>query len=144
LEIHPVGIVIAQIKQLQARHVSRLIKEQIGSHSLNGAQFNILYELWREDDITISELSYRTKLANTTLTTMLDRLEKMGYITRKSNPNDRREIRIILKEECEELKDQYSEISRIMQSVNFKGFTEEEEKQLRGYLDRIKHNLEEF
>lgn len=144
MKIHPVGIVIAQIKQLQARHVSRLIKEQMGSDSLNGPQFNILYELWREDNITISELSYRTKLANTTLTTMLDRLEKMGYIIRKSNPNDRREIRIMLKEQSEQLKEQYNEILRIMHSVNFKGFTEEEEQQLRAYLDRIKQNLEEF
>ncbi len=144
MKIHPVGIVIAQIKQLQTRHISRLIKEQIGSDSLNGPQFNILYELWRKDNITISELSNRTKLANTTLTTMLDRLEKLGYITRKPNPDDRREIRIMLEDKSQELEYQYDEICRIMHSVNFKGFTEEEEQQLRGYLDRMKQNLEEF
>ena len=126
MKIHPVGIVIAQIKQLQTRHISRLIKEQIGSDSLNGPQFNILYELWRKDNITISELSNRTKLANTTLTTMLDRLEKLGYITRKPNPDDRREIRIMLEDKSQELEYQYDEICRIMHSVNFKGFTEEE------------------
>lgn len=144
MKIHPVGIVIAQIKQLQARHISRLIKEGIGSDSLNGPQFNILYELWREDNITISELSNRTKLANTTLTTMLDRLEKMGYIIRKPNPEDRRAIRVMLQKQSKELETKYEEVCMIMHNVNFKGFTEEEEKQLHGYLDRMKQNLEEF
>ena len=82
MSTYPVGILLAQIKQLQSRIIERKLKETNNLDDLNGAQINILYHLWQQDDICISELSSRTKLANTTLTTMLERLERKGHITR--------------------------------------------------------------
>lgn len=43
---------------------------------------------------TPSELARYTGLTSGSTTAMLDRLEKIGYITRKSNPNDRRGVLI--------------------------------------------------
>ncbi len=81
------GFLISKIKQIQGRVFEKLLAEH-GISEFNGAQGRILFILWEQDNITISELSQKTGLAKTTLTGMLDRLEEMGHIQRKSSPND--------------------------------------------------------
>lgn len=140
----PVGVVMAQIKQLQGRIFERMLKENKNMDALNGAQINIIYQLWQEDNITISELSKRTQLANTSLTTMLDRLETHGQIVRCRNDENRREIRIKLTDKAKALKDHGSEILQAMHAINFNGFTPEEENQMYDFLNRMKSNLETY
>jgi len=48
---------------------------------------------------TPSEISKYTGLTTGATTTMLDRLVKKGFIIRKSNPNDRRGVKIEINEE---------------------------------------------
>ena len=119
----PVGLVMVQIKQLQSRIIEKLLKETLGEASINSAQINIMYQLWNEDNITISELSKRTQLANTSLTTMLERLEAQGQILRCRNDKNRREIRIQLTEHARSLQENTLEILTAMHSINFNGFT---------------------
>lgn len=140
----PVGVVMAQIKQLQSRIIERILKENTNMAALNGAQINIIYQLWQEDNITISELSKRTQLANTSLTTMLDRLESHGQITRCRNDENRREIRIKLTDQAKALKDHGYEILQAMHAINFNGFSKEQENQMYEYLNRMKSNLESY
>ena len=140
----PVGLVMVQIKQLQSRIIEKLLKETLGEASINSAQINIMYQLWDEDNITISELSKRTQLANTSLTTMLERLEAQGQILRCRNDKNRREIRIQLTEHARSLQENTLEILTAMHSINFNGFTLEEEKQMYDFLNRMKSNLETY
>lgn len=140
----PVGLVMVQIKQLQSRIIEKLLKETLGEASINSAQINIMYQLWNEDNITISELSKRTQLANTSLTTMLERLEAQGQILRCRNDKNRREIRIQLTEHARSLQENTLEILTAMHSINFNGFTLEEEKQMYDFLNRMKINLETY
>ena len=140
----PVGLVMVQIKQLQSRIIEKLLKETLSEDSINSAQINIMYQLWEEDDITISELSKRTQLANTSLTTMLDRLEAQGQILRCRNEKNRREIRIKLTEQARNLKDNALDILNTMHGINFNGFTSEEENQMYDFLYRMKSNLETY
>ena len=144
MEKMPVGVVMAQIKQLQSRIIEKMLKENTNMDALNGAQINIIYQLWQEDNITISELSKRTQLANTSLTTMLDRLESHGQIIRCRNDENRREIRIKLTDKAKALKDHGLEILQAMHDINFNDFTLEEENQIYDFLNRIKSNLETY
>ncbi|PHV69692.1 MarR family transcriptional regulator [Sporanaerobium hydrogeniformans] len=140
----PVGIVMAQIKQLQGRIIEKILKEEKCLEKVNGAQLNILYQLWNQDNITISELSKETLLANTTLTTMLDRLEAQGLILRCRNTENRREIRIKLTDTSKSMKLHTADILKTMHSINFNDFTPEEEEQMYIYLERMKKNLEAY
>jgi len=68
------GFLISQIKQISGRIFEKLLSNA-GVDAFNGAQGRILYVLWQEDNIPIAELSKKTGLAKTTLTSMLDRME---------------------------------------------------------------------
>ena len=93
---------MTQIKQVSGRIFDKLLTNA-GMDAFNGAQGRILYVLWQNDNIPIVELSYKTGLAKTTLTSMLDRMEAANLISRVINPLDRRQIRIILTETAKEL-----------------------------------------
>ena len=71
------GFLVTKIKQVQGRVFERLLDEN-GISEFNGAQGRILFVLWGVDNIPISELSEKTGLAKTTLTSMLDRLRQRG------------------------------------------------------------------
>lgn len=59
---------------------------------------HILFTLFEEDDLTIKEIAERSELANSTLTGMLNRMEKGRLLTRRRDATDGRLIRVRLTE----------------------------------------------
>ncbi len=135
------GFLISRIKQTGTRIFDRMLVES-GIDAFNGAQGRILYVLWQSDEISISSLSSQTSLANTTLTSMLDRMENSGLIIRKPDPNDRRNRLIALTDKAKALQGDYEKISQRMSELYYIGFTESEVLQFESYLQRVLMNLE--
>ena len=135
------GYLISRIHQVGNRIFDRMLAEA-DIDAFNGAQGRILYVLWQEDGVSISEIAQRTGLANTTLTSMLDRMSEAELIRREAVPGDRRRQRVVLTEKARVLKEDYERISQRMNDVYYAGFTEEEYARLEGYLLRILSNLE--
>ena len=135
------GFLISRIKQVGTRIFDRMLADS-GIDAFNGAQGRILYVLWQNDEISISSLSAQTSLANTTLTNMLDRMENIGLIVRKPDPQDRRNRLIALTEKARGLQDDYTRISNKMNEIYYTGFTEKEIIQFEAYLQRVLDNLE--
>lgn len=136
------GFLVSQLKQIQGRVFEKLLDEA-NINEFNGAQGRILYVLWQTDSVPIVELSKKTGLAKTTLTSMLDRMEEAGLINRNYDREDRRQIRITLTEKSRELSGKYDEISEKMSEIYYKGFSDSEIEQFENYLIRIINNLNE-
>lgn len=136
------GFLITQIKQIGGRVFEKILQEENISE-FNGAQGKILYVLWQHDHISIIELSRLTGLANTTLTSMLDRMEAAGLLRRLPDPGDRRKNLIALTGKAENLKESYDKVSAKMHEVYFKNFSTEEILAFEGYLRRVADNVKE-
>ncbi len=134
------GFLISKIKQIQGRIFEKILIEY-GIDQFNGAQGRILFVLWEHDNIPITELSHKTGLAKTTLTSMLDRLEGSGHIQRVYNPDDRRTVRIQLTEAAKGLKDQYNQASEKMNEIFYEGFSNEEILAFDKSLEKVLNNL---
>lgn len=134
------GFLIGQIKQRQARIFERILNEH-GIQEFNGAQGRILYILWNHNNIPISEISERTGLAKTTLTSMLDRMEQAGLVCRVADDKDRRKVKVVITEKTRKLNDEYQEVSEQMNEIFYEGFTNDECTQFEDYLNRILTNL---
>lgn len=132
---------VSQIKQLSDRTLQKMLRDG-GIEDLNGPQGRILSVLWQEDSLSISELSNRTSLAKTSLTTMLDRLVERNYINRVFDNLDKRQVKITLTDKAKALKGDYDRISKDMNEVLYKGFTKEEVSQLESWLEKVRINLE--
>ena len=135
------GFLISRIKQVGGRLFDRMLSEA-DVDAFNGAQGRILYILWQKDGLTISQISAQTSLANTTLTSMLDRLEQSGLIVRSPSPTDRRALLIHLTDKAKSLQQDYDRISQQMNELYYLGFTDAEILQFEGYLTRILNNLQ--
>ncbi|MFW9947236.1 MAG: MarR family winged helix-turn-helix transcriptional regulator [Candidatus Odinarchaeota archaeon] len=137
------GFLIAKIHQLSQRIFARILKDA-NLTDLNPAQGRIMFVLWREDNISIHELSKRTLLSKSTLTSMLDRLEQSGFIKRVPSKEDRREILIQLADEDRLLQNKYVDVSRDMTKIFYNNFTEQEINDFENYLEKLLDNLIKF
>lgn len=137
------GFYISKIKQIQGRIFERLLAEQ-GIEEFNGAQGRILFVLWNNDDIPIKELSEKTGLAKTTLTGMLDRLEAQELTVRSYSQEDRRTVRIKLTQKARKLQKKYSKVSRQMNEIFYKGFSDEEIFAFEASLGKVLENLNNY
>jgi len=133
------GFLLAKIHQITNRIFNKMLKDY-GLDELNSGQGRLLFALWQRDNIPIRELSAQTQLTKSTLTTMLDRLENKGFLTRGTG-NDRRENIVKLSDKSKKLKEDYEKISGEMIDVFYGNLTEGERDNFEDYLRRILDNL---
>lgn len=134
------GFLIAKIHQVSGRIFAKILKAY-GVDQINPAQGRILFVLWKKDEIPISELAKKTQLSKSTLTSMLDRLEKAGHVTRVRPRKDRRTILLKLTEKDRRLQKIYSRVSDEMTDIFYREFSREEIDEFESYLKRILANL---
>jgi len=136
------GFLMAKIRQVAGRIFERMLKEY--DIEINSAQGRIMFALWQQDGISINELALKTQLKKSTLTSMLDRLEKMGYLKRQRSRIDRRKILIRRTEKDKALESKYVEVSQQMTKLYYKGFSKSEIDRFENDLARILNNLTDF
>lgn len=134
---------ISQVKHVQGRVFDKLLRAS-GVEAFNGPQGVILYVLWQVDGLDAVTLSKRTGLAKTTLTSMLNRMERKALIRREADPADRRRMRVFLLDAARALEEEYLRISAQMDALYFEGFADSETKALESALERVLQNLERY
>jgi DNA-binding MarR family transcriptional regulator len=81
----------------QLLHSNRqLMLKRFAEHGAHPGQTFCLRELARQDGMTQSELADRLQVARSTVTVMLQKMEKAGLIERRSDEQDQRFTRIYL------------------------------------------------
>ena len=136
------GFLISKIKSIGGRRFDKILQQK-NIDAFNGAQGKILYCLWQGNKMTATELSKKSGLAKTTLSAMLARMNEQGLIAIEESPTDKRSVTISLTPAAETLRAEYDNVTREIENIYYKGFTEEEVEQFESYLNRILNNLEE-
>lgn len=123
---------------------NRLLNKLLQDHHVNSftsEQGKILYQLWKEDGLTPTDLASRTGLALNTLSKMLQTMEGQGLVKRQAIVGDKRRKKIVLAELGRQAKDDSQRISQIMIDQIYKGFSSEEIEVFENQLRRILENL---
>lgn len=136
------GFLISKIKSIGGRRFDKILQEK-NIDAFNGAQGKILYVLWQGGDMTATEISARSGLAKTTLTAMLARMRDQGLVSVREKDGDRRSALVCLTPVAAALKSEYDDVSREMERIYYRGFSDEEAEQFEIYLKRVLHNLED-
>jgi DNA-binding MarR family transcriptional regulator len=111
-----------------------LMKENV---KVTTAQAGILFLIKQKSGQSMSELSQILSVDNSTLTGLVDRLERAGFVRRNSNPDDRRALNIDITEAgIRELEKAKVVIRRINEEIKA-GFSEQE-------MDSFKKVLQHF
>ena len=135
------GFLVTKVKQLSDRVFEKILNEK-KIDAFNGAQGRILYVLWQKDGISIKTLSEQCGLAITSLTSMLERMEKQGLLRRESDEKDKRKTLLFLTDRAYALREDYEDVSARMGTVFYEGFSEEEIRLFESFLRRVLDNLE--
>lgn len=138
---HEGGSLVSRVHQVSGRVFSRVLKKH-GIDELNPAQGRILYELWKEDNITQAELASRTKLEKSTLALMLDRLEEAGQVERHRDEADARRRLVRTTAENRKLHGAYEKASKEMNEIFYRGLPEAEIDRFERTLRKILANLD--
>lgn len=82
--------------------VTAELKDEFAAAGLDAVRpgyLGVLMSLWREDGLNVVELGRRAGVEPSTMTGLLDRMERDGMVVRRADPADRRAQRIYLTDE---------------------------------------------
>ena len=119
------------------RAMARLYRLRIARHGLTHTQFFLLIARYEGDGLSVGELAQRIAVDKPTMTGLLDRMERDGFIRRERDPEDRRAWRVYLTEKAKALKGALTEIYEEVNGLFLSGLTEEEQGALEGILAKI-------
>ena len=104
----------------------------------------LLENIFKKEGITQSELSNISLKKPATITTMINRLEHIGYINRVSDDSDKRIVRLYLTDLGRKKYYQLLNLKRSMSNNIFNGMSDEDISNIYNLLIKIKNNLEKI
>lgn len=110
------------------------ILEKLG---LTYTQYIAVVALWEEDNLTVSALGAKLFLESNTLTPILKKLETAGYLTRRRDPEDERQVRVSLTEAGRRLREKGLNMTLVKQT----GLPAEEFSRLQREVSNLRDNL---
>ncbi|MGA2401219.1 MAG: MarR family transcriptional regulator [Syntrophobacteraceae bacterium] len=120
-----------------SRKITRYYKEKVTSMGLTHGQFFLLVALYDEDGLLPSQLADKTALDRATITGLLDRLERDGWTERRTDPNDRRILRIHLTARALQAREVIVSIFEVTNGRFLGRFSPEEWSLFQSFLKRL-------
>jgi DNA-binding MarR family transcriptional regulator len=93
-----------------AHAFNRLYKPLLDRLGLTYPQYLVMLVLWAEDDQTVGAIGERLMLETSTLTPLLQRIERAGLIVRRRGAADSRQVRVALTEAGRALADRAGQV----------------------------------
>ena len=136
-EAESLDSLFAQICRLKHARIHTLL-EALG---LYRGQPSLLQALWEHEGLMHTELARRLQVQPATITKMLQRMEKAGFVERRPDPDDQRVSRVYLTEVGRAVRSDVQQVWRQLEEEAFAGFTLEERVLLRRFFLHIRENL---
>lgn len=132
-----IGFLVTDISRLIGVEYNRIMKP-IG---LTTPQFRMIIQLQREDGVTQSRLANLLAVGKVSISGLIDRLEKTGWIERRPDPNDRRSNLIFLTDKAHEIEDRMLDTGKELTKQTLKNLTAKQRAELIELLLTVKENL---
>uniref|UniRef100_A0A832A2G1 MarR family transcriptional regulator n=1 Tax=Desulfacinum infernum TaxID=35837 RepID=A0A832A2G1_9BACT len=121
-----------------SRSISRSYRERIAPYGLTQAQFFMLIALYEEDGVLPSRLAEKTHLDRPTVTGLIDRLERDGWVARRLDPEDRRSLRVFLTPKALEHRQALLAVYDEVNGFFLQKFSPEEWQRFQDFLNRLR------
>jgi len=86
----------AHLVKLAARGLARALQMRLTEHSVSYGHWTFLRILWDKEGLTQRELSARAGVMEPTTFAALKAMAQRGYVTRRRNPQSRKEMQVFL------------------------------------------------
>lgn len=131
------GVLVANIRNLLKNRLEKDLKE----YNVSPTESIIIRRLCEKDNLTQKELAKDTYFQQSSLTLIIDKLEKKGMVERRAKKNDRRAYLVCITNKGKELEQILKDTSRKVEEEALKGVDKETKEQLIEILKNIHSNL---
>jgi DNA-binding MarR family transcriptional regulator len=131
------GFLLAQVCRLHHARAHTLL-EELG---LYRGQPPMLFALWEQEGATHGELAVRLHVKPATITKMITRMEKAGFVERRPDSEDQRVSRVYLTDAGRSIQDRVEQVWRTLEEEIFEGLGGEERDLLRRLFLQMRENL---
>ena len=129
----------------QVAHLARLLGRELRTRlepfGVGAAQFAVLFELYQQDGLTQADLRTRLRVEQPTMANTLDRMERDGLVTRRSDPRDGRRARVLLTRQAHDLRAHVTAAVDAGNAVALRGLDQVEVDRFRATLALMTGNL---
>jgi len=118
----------------------RFITEELRAYHIQGiapSHGGILSALFEQRKLPMRSLAARIGRDKSTVTALVDKLIKLGYVKKEKGEEDRRENYIVLTKKGRDLEPVFNELSRTLIRRVYKDVSQEEQRVLIGILQRM-------
>lgn len=122
--------------------IGKQAKTMYAEYDLNKTQSGILFLLHKEKSMSQKDLARRLNVTPPSITSMIKKMEQDGYITRKTDEQDQRVMRLTLTDKGNSCIDYVKSVAERMDQKVFEGISAEEKMLFRRLLLQIIENLE--
>lgn len=131
---------IAKIKYLSDKYITERLNE-IGVDDLASSHGRILVVLLKYKSLTMSDLACKIEKDPSTVTTLVKKLIKLGYVQIVKDEKDKRSNKVKLTKEGMNLKDKICDISKNMYDVQYRDISDEDIVKFREILEKMLENF---
>ena len=132
-----IGVVISDVARLLRTEFDRRVRKL----GITRAQWLMLTRLHRKPGASHSELADMLEVEKATAGRMIDRLEANGWVTRRTEVDDRRVKRVYLTAEAERVHRRIWHVAEATVEDALADLSSRESRQLMGLLLRVKRTL---
>ncbi|MGF6358323.1 DNA-binding MarR family transcriptional regulator [Paenibacillus sp. 4624] len=121
-------------------HVNKRIVHELEQHEVTGivpSHGDVLMFLYREETLSIKMLAERVQRTQPTVTVLVNKLEKLGYVERSKSAEDSRVTMIRLTDNGKQLEPIFREVSNQINQMIYADLSEEQSEQLESLLSMI-------
>jgi len=111
-----------------------------GMGNIRPAYLVVLRCLWEKEGVKMGELAKSAGLEPSTMTGLLDRMERDGYVYRKADPKDRRALEIYLTETGSSMRKPAGRLVESTMEMLYEGIDDAEIDATNDVLNRVMAN----
>ena len=126
--------------------VTAALKKEFASSGVGRvkpAYLCVLMSLWQEDGLKVIELGKKAGLEASSMTGLLDRMERDGLVNRTTDPRDRRVLRIYLSKTGQNVRTSVLKVVDDVLADVFAGISKEDISQTKNLLRHVLANAHE-
>lgn len=127
---------ISKIHEKGNRYIIEELKNN-GAEGLVPSHGDILFCLYKNGKMTMKDIANRIHRTKPTVTVLVDKLEKLGYLKREPSDEDNRCTYIVLTEKGEDFKVIFEKISEELNEMLYKNLSPEESELIEKLLRKV-------
>lgn len=130
---------IAMLASLAKRQIFKIIAEN--NLDITPEQWVVMHFLWKENGLSIGEIARKSKKDFANVTRIVERLAKMGYVTKRKSKKDGRSFNVFILPKADEIRNDIEKCWKQASETALNGITDSEQQYLIDIFDKIEKNI---